>query len=184
MIAVFLLWPQWGSRASVWWFPLTGPIQGVGILSQTHSSSPSSVSWPQAECPEECSHFFSVDHFLGCPARFCLEAGLFGSCSSIQGQNVFSLFQARPSYFGGHMSQAPGSHGSGFCTAPRATSYEDVSVEDEKKNIVLNVDTLFSRSLPEHFDFGRFWRQAKLYSKIWEILCSSKDQWMKLRISS
>lgn len=38
--------------------------------------------------------------------------------------------QARPSCFGGHMSQAPGSHGSGFsCT--RAASHEAISVVDE-----------------------------------------------------
>ncbi len=121
-----VLWPHWGSRASMcsttWTTGSSCPNPGSwSVVTGTFFITTTFCLLASGETPRKVLHSFSEDRFLGGPARFCVDAVLFGSHLSFPCQIMFDLFQPRPPHFGEHMSQSPGSHGSSFSwTAPRA----------------------------------------------------------------
>ncbi len=85
------------------------PIQGSwSVVTRTFFITTTFCLLASCETPRKVLHSFPEDRFLGGPARFCVDAVLFGSHLSFPCQIMFDLFQPRPPHFGGHMSQLLG----------------------------------------------------------------------------
>ncbi len=93
----------------------SGPLQGVGELSQGCCS----CSWPQNKHQEECSLPFSTNCVFESSLGFRSNAGPSGSCLDFQPQYMFGPLQARPSCLHEHLLQALRPHG---CSLPSGCS--------------------------------------------------------------
>ncbi len=108
--SVLCIWPHWGSRASMcsttWTTGSSCPNPRelecchTDILHHHHLLSPG-LRWNT----KKSVTLLLRGPFSWGPARFCVDAVLFGSHLSFPCQIMFDLFQPRPPHFGEHMSQ-------------------------------------------------------------------------------